>query len=93
MYTPGAVTKGASHVRDGLDLKRMMTTVVVALVPTIFMAMYNTGYQAHLAIAQGAPPLITWQTDSGGGAGSGGLGSQRRVGPASPTEHSTFSQC
>ena len=28
LYTPGAVTKGASHVRDGLDLKRMMMTVV-----------------------------------------------------------------
>jgi len=51
LYTPGTVTKGASHVRDGLDLKRMMMTVVVALVPCVFMAMYNTGHQAHLAIA------------------------------------------
>ena len=63
LYTPGAVTKGASHVRDGFDLKRMMMTVVIALIPAVFMAMYNTGYQAHLAISQGAPPLITWQTD------------------------------
>ena len=63
LYTPGAVTKGASHVRDGLDLKRMMITVVIALMPAVFMAMYNTGYQAHLSISQGAPPLITWQTD------------------------------
>jgi len=62
LYTPGTVTKGASHVRDGLDLKRMMMTVVVALVPCVFMAMYNTGHQAHLAIAQGAQPLDTWQT-------------------------------
>ena len=62
LYTPGTVTKGASHVRDGLDLKRMMMTVVIALVPCVFMAMYNTGYQAHLAVSQGAQPLQTWQT-------------------------------
>ena len=71
LYTPGAVTKGASHVRDGLDLKRMMVTVVVALIPAVFMAMYNTGYQAHLAIAKGAPPLIAWQTDSAVALGLG----------------------
>ena len=62
LYTPGTVTKGASHVRDGLDVKRMMTTVVIALLPCVFMAMYNTGHQAHLAISQGAQPLETWQT-------------------------------
>ena len=63
LFTTGKVTRGASHVRDGLDLKRMMMTVVVALLPCVFMAMYNTGYQAHLAIAGGALPLDTWQTD------------------------------
>jgi Na+-transporting NADH:ubiquinone oxidoreductase subunit B len=62
LYTPGRVTRGAAHVRDGLDLKRMMMTVVVALIPCVYMAMYNTGYQAHLAISQGALPLDTWQT-------------------------------
>lgn len=54
LYTPGKVTRGASHVRDALDLKRMMTLVVVALIPCILMALYNTGYQANLAIAGGA---------------------------------------
>ena len=62
LFTPGKVTRGASHVRDGLDLKRMMITVVVALLPCVFMAMYNTGLQAHLAISAGALPLDTWQT-------------------------------
>lgn len=62
LYTPSSVTKGSSHIRDGLDLKRMMITVVIALIPAIFMAMYNTGYQAHLAISSGATPLETWQT-------------------------------
>lgn len=51
-YTPGETTKGPSHVRDALDLKRMMSIVVLALVPCIFMAMYNTGWQANSAIAR-----------------------------------------
>ena len=50
LYTPGEVTDGPSHVRDGMDLKRMMTLVIVALVPAIFMACYNTGYQANRAL-------------------------------------------
>jgi Na+-transporting NADH:ubiquinone oxidoreductase subunit B len=62
VFTPSKVTKGAAHVRDALDLKRMMITVVVALIPCVFMAMYNTGYQAHLAISKGAAPLATWQS-------------------------------
>ena len=62
LYTPGSTTRGASHVRDGLDLKRMMVTVVISLLPCVAMALYNTGYQANLAIALGAQPLDTWQT-------------------------------
>ena len=50
LYTPGEVTDGPSHVRDGMDLKRMMTLVIVALAPAIFMACYNTGYQANRAL-------------------------------------------
>ena len=64
LYTPGQVTKSASHVRDAVDLKRIMITVVVALLPAIYMAMYNTGLQAHRAIAAGAAPLDTWQTEA-----------------------------
>lgn len=62
LYTPGETTHGPSHVRDALDLKRMMFTVVVALIPTVLMAMFNTGYQAHKAIQAGAAPLDSWQT-------------------------------
>lgn len=64
LYTPGKVTAGPAHARDGLDLKRMMMTVVVALVPAIIMALYNTGFQAHLAISRGAEPLARWQTSA-----------------------------
>jgi Na+-transporting NADH:ubiquinone oxidoreductase subunit B len=63
LFTPGEVTKGEVHVRDGLDLKRMMIMVVVALVPCVLMATYNTGFQANLAISQGAQPVDAWQVD------------------------------
>ncbi|MEZ4278515.1 MAG: NADH:ubiquinone reductase (Na(+)-transporting) subunit B [Myxococcota bacterium] len=62
LFTPGEVTRTASHVRDGIDNKRLMITVVIALLPCMLMAVYNTGYQAFLAIAHGATPLDTWQT-------------------------------
>jgi Na+-transporting NADH:ubiquinone oxidoreductase subunit B len=61
-YTPDSVTTGTTHVRDALDLKRMMTMVVVALLPITVFAMYNTGLQANRAIVAGAEPLDTWQT-------------------------------
>jgi Na+-transporting NADH:ubiquinone oxidoreductase subunit B len=63
-FTPASVTKGSVHVRDALDLKRMMIVVVAALLPTVVMAMYNTGLQAHRAIAAGAEPLARWQTSA-----------------------------
>lgn len=62
LYTPGTTTRGASHVRDASDLKRIMITVVVALLPAVFMAMYNTGLQAFKAFQGGAEPLLNWQT-------------------------------
>jgi Na+-transporting NADH:ubiquinone oxidoreductase subunit B len=46
LYTPGEVNEGSVHVRDGIDLKRTMVSVVIALTPAILMALYNTGYQA-----------------------------------------------
>lgn len=52
LYTPGEVTKGSTHVRDGIDLKRMMITVVIALVPATLFGMWNVGYQANLAVVK-----------------------------------------
>ncbi len=63
LFTPGQVTKSSSHVRDGIDQKRMMIMVVLALLPCMLMALYNTGFQAHQAIAAGAKPLDDWQTN------------------------------
>jgi Na+-transporting NADH:ubiquinone oxidoreductase subunit B len=50
-YAPGDVTSGTCHTRDAIDYKRMMMTVVVALLPCVFMAMWNTGLQANRAMA------------------------------------------
>lgn len=47
--TPGTVTKKAPHVRDSIDLKRVMIFVVLALIPCIVMGIYNVGYQIQLA--------------------------------------------
>ena len=61
LYTPADVTRGPSHVRDSMDLKRMMVTVVVALLPCIVMAMWNTGYQANLAIDEAPDSSLNWR--------------------------------
>lgn len=50
LYTPGEVAEGKTHVRDAIDLKRLMSMVIVALVPCIFFAMFNTGHQANRVI-------------------------------------------
>lgn len=62
LFTTGKTATKPSFVRDGADLKRVMMTVVVALVPAILMAMYNTGLQANLALADGAAPIEGWRT-------------------------------
>lgn len=69
LFTPGEVTRTASHVRDGIDNKRLMITVVLALLPCMVMATWNTGYQAFLAIAHGATALDSWQASLAGALG------------------------
>ena len=61
LYTPGKVTAGAPHVRDAIDLKRVMITVVFALLPCFFMAMWNTGYQANLAMQVTGGSVEGWR--------------------------------
>ncbi len=60
-FSPGIQTRTGSHVRDGLDYKRMMLLVVLALGPCLGFALWNTGFQAALAIEAGATPLLDWQ--------------------------------
>lgn len=62
VFTPADVTVGRTHVRDGLDLKRLMGTVAIALVPCILMAMFNTGYQANsVLMSKGITAVEGWR--------------------------------
>lgn len=49
-----ARTKTGAHIRDGLDIKRLMFTVVVALIPMTLFGMYNTGFQHYKALGLSA---------------------------------------
>ena len=62
LYTPGYVNKGKTHVRDSIDLKRIMITVWLAVFPAMFWGMYNIGFQAVEALAAGYATPDTWQT-------------------------------
>ena len=63
IYTPADVTGGKTHIRDGIDLKRTMTFVVIATFFCVMMAMYNTGYQANLAMeALGTSTIDNWRS-------------------------------
>ncbi len=61
LFTPGYVTKGKTHVRDSIDLKRIMITVWLAVFPAMFFGMYNIGLQATDALAAGYALPSTWQ--------------------------------
>ena len=44
-FTPNTVTRTGSHIRDAVDMKRAMITVVIALLPALLFGMWNIGYQ------------------------------------------------
>lgn len=55
LKTPATVTHAAAHIRDWLDSKRYMMTVIVALLPPLFVGIWNAGYQ-HFLATTGADP-------------------------------------
>lgn len=60
-YRPNAVTKSTAHVRDGIDLKRIMITVWMCTFPAMFYGMYNIGFQANtLMAANGIAAVSDW---------------------------------
>ncbi|WP_170350026.1 MULTISPECIES: NADH:ubiquinone reductase (Na(+)-transporting) subunit B [Ruegeria] len=59
IYTPKTVTTVAPHARSYIDMKRIMTYVVIATIPCILWGMWNTGYQANSAIAALGPDAAT----------------------------------
>ena len=53
LRVPDTVTRKGAHIRDAIDLKRVMIIVVLALVPAMLFGMYNVGYQASLSAGLG----------------------------------------
>ncbi|MFW5723578.1 MAG: NADH:ubiquinone reductase (Na(+)-transporting) subunit B [Halochromatium sp.] len=51
LYTPATVTAGTPHLRDGIDLKRVMIFVWIAVLPAALFGMVNIGLQANSAMA------------------------------------------
>lgn len=65
LFTPAEVTEKGPHVRDSIDLKRLMITVVMALIPPTLFSFYNTGYQ--MALAYGEQDVLSfWQIFANG---------------------------
>ncbi len=60
LYAPDSVTRSTAHVRDGVDLKRIMITVWLAAFPAMFYGMYNLGFQANLILDTGTGSITDW---------------------------------
>ena len=56
LYVPNHTTKHGAHIRDAVDLKRTMITVVLALVPALLFGIYNAGYQHFIQLNEGVLP-------------------------------------
>ena len=61
LYSPPDVTNNTAHVRDGIDLKRIMITVWICTFPAMLFGMYNLGLQANMAIAGDATLIEGWR--------------------------------
>tara|TARA_B100000886_G_scaffold139322_1_gene94219 strand:+ start:25 stop:1185 length:1161 start_codon:yes stop_codon:yes gene_type:complete len=48
LFVPNHITKKGAHIRDAVDLKRTMVTVIIALLPALIYGIYNTGYQYYI---------------------------------------------
>ena len=60
-YSPSHVTRTSAHVRDGVDLKRIMITVWLAAFPAMFYGMYNVGAQATEIFAASGGEIAGWR--------------------------------
>ncbi len=67
LYTPKTVTTGAPHARSYIDMKRIMTYVVIATIPCILVGLYNVGFQVNSAIETlGHSGWRAWIIDTAG---------------------------
>jgi Na+-transporting NADH:ubiquinone oxidoreductase subunit B len=60
LYSPSSTTRTTAHVRDGIDLKRIMITVWLATFPAMFYGMYNLGFQANTILGAGGGTVESW---------------------------------
>ncbi len=49
LYVPNTTAKSGAHIHDAIDSKRIMSMVVIALLPALIFGMYNVGYQNYSA--------------------------------------------
>ena len=47
LFVPNTTSKTGTHIHDAIDSKRIMSIVVIALIPALLFGMYNVGYQHH----------------------------------------------
>lgn len=52
LYVPNTTSKSGTNIHDAIDSKRIMSMVVIALLPALLFGMYNIGYQNYAAAHQ-----------------------------------------
>ena len=57
LKVPGTVSLKGAHVRDSIDLKRIMIIAVISVIPAALFGMWNVGYQHALAVQGAGAPL------------------------------------
>ena len=60
LKVPGTVSLKGAHVRDSIDLKRIMIIAVISVIPAALFGMWNVGYQHALAVQGPGAPLDIW---------------------------------
>lgn len=57
LFVPRHGAQSGAHIRDGIDMKRAMFTVVIAMIPAMLFGIWNTGHQHFLTLGMFAEPL------------------------------------
>jgi len=63
LFTPDRVSSGGTHIKAGIDLKRTMFFVILAMVPALLFGIFNVGHQHFLALGEfaGSPMNGFWE--------------------------------
>lgn len=60
LFAPSTVNRGGVHIRDGVDLKRVIIMVIAALLPALLFGIWNTGHEHFLMTGQAADNADCW---------------------------------